>query len=339
MTEITLNSLYNKLKNIKLSGSTCLYSYEKCQHLYPLIAEINHLKKKKNALILAHSYVAPEIIHGVSDFSGDSYELSQKAKESNADIIIFAAVKFMAETAKILNPSKEVYIPSKHNGCSLADSITEEDIQNLKKQYPEHTFVCYINTTAAIKAHCDVCVTSSNAVKIIKNITNNKIYFLPDKLMAKNIIQKLKDDNINKTIDYWHGSCYVHEDYDPEMTQYIKQEYPHAKIAAHPECKPEVAQQAHFLGSTSQMINFVKESKENTFFLLTECGLNTRLQLELPQKKFIGSCTLCQYMKANSLDSILNCLKQPSNEQLIKIDDITQKQAKACIEAMFKLNH
>lgn len=339
MTEITLNSLYNKLKNIKLSGSTCLYSYEKCQHLYPLITEINHFKKKKNALILAHSYVAPEIIHGVSDFSGDSYELSQKAKESHADIIIFVAVKFMAETAKILNPNKKVIIPSKHNGCSLADSISESDILMLKEKYPDHTFVCYINTTATIKAHCDVCVTSSNAVKIIKNITNDKIYFLPDKLMAKNIIQQLTDEKIHKKIKYWRGSCYVHEDYDPEMTQYIKQQYPHAKIAAHPECKPEVAKEADFLGSTSQMINFVKKSPEDTFFLLTECGLNTRLQLELPQKKFIGSCTLCQYMKANSLESILDSLKHPTNEQLINIDRITAKKAQKCIDAMFELNH
>lgn len=332
---ISAEQLYTKVKDIKLGSNNCLYTFEKCQKMAPLINEINDLKNQSNSLILAHSYVSPEIIFGVSDFSGDSFELSKKAKETKADNIIFAAVKFMAETAKLLNPQKKVYIPSKHNGCSLADSITVTDILNLKKKYPDHTFVCYINTSADIKAHCDICVTSSNAFNIISAITNPNIYFLPDKLMAQNLILQCRQNNINKNITYWDGTCYVHEQYDPELSNYIKQNNPSAKLVAHPECKSDVAQNADFLGSTSQMINYVKKSTSKEFFLLTECGLSTKLQLELPHKKFIGSCSLCQYMKANTLENILFTLKHPEKAQEIKLNQQVQQNALNCIEKMF----
>ncbi|MEK9657492.1 MAG: quinolinate synthase NadA [bacterium] len=334
--ELSAEQLFEKLKHITLGSKTCLYTLEKCAKLSPLINKINQLKSEKNALILAHSYLSPEIIYGVADFSGDSFELSKKAKETDADIIIFAAVKFMAETAKLLNPNKHVFIPSQHNGCSLADSINAEQVKHLKNQFPDHTFVCYINTTAEVKAYCDVCVTSSNALPIIKAIPNKNIYFLPDKLMAQNIILQCENQNIDKNIRYWDGTCYVHQEYDPELSKYIKLKYPESKLVAHPECEPNVAQQADFVGSTSQMINYVKQSNANQYFLLTECGLSSRLQLEVPNKEFIGSCTLCQYMKANTLENILATLESPTSAQRILLPKAIQKKALSCINAMFK---
>lgn len=332
-------SLYNALGSISIGGTTCIYTLEKCATLAPMINQINHLKKEKNAIILAHSYVSPEILHGVADVVGDSYELSKKAKETNAEIIVFVAVKFMAETAKLLNPEKTVLIPSKINGCSLADSIHEIDVQNLKKQYPDHTFVCYINTSAAVKAECDVCVTSSNVVEVIKKIPNENIYFLPDSLMAKNIINELSAQGIKKNILYWEGSCYVHEDYDPELITYLKLKHPQLKVVSHPECTPTILSNSDYVGSTSQMINYVKKSDSDTFLLLTECGLSGRLALETTGKKFIGSCTMCRYMKANTCQDILRVLQEPKEEDIIKLDPTTQEKALHCIEEMFRLTN
>lgn len=332
-------SLHHVLGSISIGGNTCLYTLEKCATLAPIINQINHLKKEKNAIILAHSYVSPEILYGVADVIGDSYELSKKAKETNAEIIVFVAVKFMAETAKLLNPEKTVLIPSKINGCSLADSISEIDVQHLKKQYPQHTFVCYINTSAAVKAECDVCVTSSNVVEVIKKIPNDKIYFLPDALMAKNIINDLRAQGIEKHILYWEGSCYVHEDYDPELIAYLKLKHPELKVVSHPECTPDILSNSDYVGSTSQMINYVKKSDSDTFLLLTECGLSGRLALETSGKKFIGSCTLCRYMKANTCQDILRVLQDPQENDIIQIELNTQAKALNCIEEMFRLTN
>ena len=198
---VTGLDLYDQLKHIKISSSTCRFTLEKCHQMAPIVNEINELKKALNAVILAHSYVNPEIIHTVADYVGDSYELSKKASQCSSEIILFSAVKFMAETAKILNPEKEVRIPNKLNGCSLADAIDAETLINIKKQYPDYTFVCYINTTAAIKAHCDCCVTSSNVYNIIEKLPNDKIYFLPDKLMGQNIIEELKRRGSKKQLN------------------------------------------------------------------------------------------------------------------------------------------
>lgn len=335
MTTKTPLDLYNALKDVKVGGTTCKFTMEKCEEIAPVINEINRLKKEKNALILAHSYVSPEIIHGVADVVGDSYELSKRAKETNADTIIFAAVRFMAETAKLLNPTKQVIIPSHNNGCTLADSITGDDVKALRAAHPDYTFVCYINTVAEVKAHCDVCVTSSNVYKIITEIPNDKIYFLPDKLMGENIQHYLTENNINKTLKYTDGTCYVHEAYDPEMIDFLKLEYPGVKVLAHPECKPEVLSNSDYVGSTSQMVNYVKENNADHFFLLTECGLTSRLQLESPQKSFIGSCTLCKYMHSNTLDQILQSLKNPDKDLIVSIPEDTQEKALACINAMF----
>ena len=190
---VTAEQLYEKLKNIQVGNPICQFTREYCELLLPTIRRIEDLKREKNAIILVHNYVAPQILYSVADYTGDSYGLSKKAKESNADVIVFSAVRFMAETAKILNPGKTVLDPNPNGGCSLADGITAQDVIRLRKEFPGYTFVCYINTTAEVKAQCDVCVTSSNVYAIIEKIPNDKIYFLPDKLMGENVINHLKE--------------------------------------------------------------------------------------------------------------------------------------------------
>jgi len=332
---ITAEDLYETLKNIKIGGSVCHYSLKKCEEFVPLINEINDLKKEKNACILVHSYVSPEIIYGVGDYVGDSYALSKNALETNAKIIVFAAVRFMGETAKILNPEKDVLIPSTLDGCTLADSINAKQVRTLKKAYPDFTFVCYINTTAEVKAECEVCVTSSNVYDIVENLPNNKIYFLPDQLMGRNLVKEMIRRKVNKSIRYYNGTCYVHEEYDPDQIFKIRMEYPEVKVVAHPECKPEIIDQSDFVGSTSQMLEYMMTAKGKEFLMLTECGLSARLQQEFPDKKLVGSCTLCRYMKSNSLEHILRVLKNPNPRDHVRIEEDVRVRAKKSIDAMF----
>ena len=338
MTHYTAKTLYNDLKHIKVSTSTCRFTLEKCTELAPIINDIIRLKKEKNAIILAHSYVNPEIHHTVADYVGDSYELSKRAKECNEDTIVFSAVKFMGETAKIINPNKTVLIPNKLNGCSLADSIDGRQVKELRKKHPEHTFVCYINTSADVKAECEVCVTSSNVYTIIENIPNDKIYFLPDKLMGQNVVNELKKRGSKKEVLYYDGTCYVHDAYEPEMIDYLRLETPDVTVVSHPECSPEILEKSDYVGSTSQMIQYVKSSPKDTFFLLTECGLSARLQLEDPSKKFIGTCTMCKYMKDNTLQNIKRVLQSPDEDDIITIDTDIQVKALHCINKMFDYN-
>jgi quinolinate synthase len=333
---LTAQELYDRLKNIKVGGSVCHYSLKKCGELVPIINEINELKAEKNAVILVHSYVSPEVIYGVGDYVGDSYELSKNALKTSATTIVFAAVRFMGETAKILNPEKEVLIPAKLDGCTLADSITAQQVRNLRKAYPDHTFVCYINTTAEVKAECDVCVTSANVYTIVENIPNDKIYFLPDMLMGKNLVKEMNRRKVDKDISFYNGTCYVHEEYDAEQIFKIRTEYPNVKVVSHPECKPEICDQSDFVGSTSQMLNYMRETTSNEFLMLTECGLSARLQQEFPTKKLVGSCTLCRYMKSNTLEDILRVLKNPTSQDYVRINEHTRQRAKKCIEAMFQ---
>ena len=332
----TAEKLYEKLKAINVGNPICQFTKENCELLLPAIERIEKLKHEKNAIILAHNYVAPQIFYSVADYTGDSYGLSKKAKESDADVIVFAAVRFMAETAKILNPKKIVLDPNPNGGCSLADGITNKDVINLRQQFPDHTFVCYINTTASVKAECDVCVTSSNVYKIIEKIPNDKIYFLPDKLMGENVIQNLKKKGVKKNIELWEGTCYVHEEYQPENIDQVRKNFNGIEVLVHPECSSAVVNKADYIGSTSQMLNHVRESDRDSFFLLTECGLTGVLQSEFPQKTFAGGCTMCKYMKSNSLEDILDVLENPSPKNIIKIDLDTQKRALQCVNRMFE---
>ncbi|MCF0216615.1 MAG: quinolinate synthase NadA [Fibrobacteraceae bacterium] len=328
--------LFNRLQSVKPGSVLCNYSYEFCESILPKINEINELKKERDAVILAHSYVAPEIILGVADFSGDSFKLSQDATQVKAKNIVFSAVRFMGETAKILNPEKNVYIPGPLTGCSLADSITGEQVLKLKEQYPDYTVVCYINTTADVKAACDVCVTSGNVMKIVKSINNDKILFVPDQLMGKNIINEMESCGVKKDIALCDGACYVHKQYDPELIQFFKSQNPNLKVVSHPECVSEVALLSDYVGSTGQMVSYIKSlPAESDVLLLTECGLVARMQYEHPDKHFVGSCSMCKYMKSNSLDNILETLRNPEKASRVELDEEVRVKAKKCIDAMF----
>ena len=333
---ITAEELRIKLRDVKLNGNACAYTLEKCESLVPVINAINEIKKIRNAVILAHSYVAPEIVYGVADYTGDSYGLSKDASKTDADTIVLAAVRFMGETAKILNPDKEVLIPGSDPACSLADSITGDDVRRLRVRLPEHTFVCYINTTADVKAECDVCVTSSNVNDIVEAIPNDKIYFLPDVLMGRNLQEEMIRRGVFKDIQIYTGTCYVHEQYEPDMVRHMRLKFPGVEVISHPECSPGLARASDYVGSTSQMMGYVAKSKRDNFLVLTECGLVSRLQVEHPGKHFVGACTLCKYMKSNSLEGILRVLVNPQPEDRVVIEESVRVRALRCIEEMFR---
>ncbi|MBI5415354.1 MAG: quinolinate synthase NadA [Candidatus Omnitrophica bacterium] len=332
---ITPDQLHESLKNIRVGGTVCHYSLKKCVELVPVINEINELKEELNAVILVHSYVSPEIVYGVGDYVGDSYALSKNAMETKADVIVFAAVRFMGETAKIMNPGKEVLIPTALDGCTLADSINAADVRRLRGQFPGYTFVCYINTTAEVKAECDVCVTSANVYNVVERIPSDKIYFLPDQLMGQNLVNEMRARGVRKDIRYSDGTCYVHEEYSEEQIFRIRTEYPNVKVVSHPECTPAVVAHSDFVGSTAQMLGYMQETESREFLMLTECGLSSRLQKEFPDKRLVGTCTLCRYMKSNTLEDILRVMKNPAPQDRVVLDETVRRRAAKCIEAMF----
>ncbi len=337
-SSVTVEELYEKLKGIDVGSPLCVYSYERCSRLVPWINRILALKAEKNALILAHTYVHPDIIYGVADHVGDSYGLSKKALGASEDTIVFSAVRFMAETAKILNPEKTVIDPNPNGGCTLADSISVEEVHRLRDAYPNHTFVCYINTTAAVKAACDVCVTSSNVYRILERLPTDKIYFLPDKLMGENAKNWLKQRKIDKEVLTYPGTCYVHEEIEPETVDLMRSQYPDALVLAHPECKPEVVAKADFVGSTTDMHRHAieKKAEKRPFLLLTECGVASRLAAESPGIRLVGGCMLCKFMRSNSLSAVARALSDPLPTQIIEIEKSIQKSARLCIERMFE---
>ncbi len=313
------------------------WNIDTCREIAPLTLEINQLKQEKNAVILTHSYVEPEVIYGVGDFKGDSYYLADQARKANADVILFAGVVFMAETAKILSPDALVVVPDRDSGCTLADSINGEELRKLKALYPDAAVVCYINCTAEVKAESDVCVTSSNVYNIIANLPEKRILFVPDRLMADNIRKEMADRGVDKEIISSDGTCVVHEEFTTEQIAEARKTFPGLKIVAHPECTAEVAEQADFLGSTGEMMKYVKTTDAPYYLMLTECGLVGRLVVEDPEKNFIGGCRLCPYMKMNTLLKIRDVLKAPQPEQVITLDEDLSKRALHCIERMFEL--
>ncbi|MCP4048715.1 MAG: quinolinate synthase NadA [Gammaproteobacteria bacterium] len=313
------------------------WNIETCREIAPLTYEINQLKKEKNAVILTHSYVEPEVVYGVGDFRGDSYYLADQAKQAKTDIIVFAGVVFMAETAKILSPEALVVVPDRDSGCSLADSITGEDVRNMKTLYPDATVVCYINCSAEVKAESDVCVTSSNVYNIVAGLPAKRILFVPDRLMADNIRTEMTKRGVDKEIISSDGTCIVHEEFTTEQIAEARKTFPGLKIVAHPECTQEVADAVDFLGSTGEMMKYVKSTEAPYYLLLTECGLVSRLAVEDPEKQFIGGCRLCPYMKMNTLEKIRDALASPNPEQIITLDDGLRERAGHCIDKMFEL--
>ncbi|QEN07374.1 quinolinate synthase NadA [Oceanispirochaeta crateris] len=334
---MTVDSLYEKLKMIQFGEMPEDNLRSICEHYLPKVNEIEELKKQTNTIILAHSYVKSNIIYSVSDYVGDSYELSKNARDAKEKRIVFAAVRFMGETAKILSPDKDVLIPGTDPACSLADSITGEDVRQLKQKFPDYAFLCYINTNADVKAECDACVTSSNVYNIVEKYPSDKIYFVPDRLMGQNVIDEMQKRGVKKDIKVWDGTCYVHEEYDPSLVDALREQYDDLTVMVHPECGPSVLEKADFVGSTSQLYDFVKQRKDGHFLMLTECGLISRIEAELPGRKFVGSCSLCKYMKSNTLDGILRVLKSPVPADYVHIDAEVQDRALNCINRMFEI--
>lgn len=327
------NELNDEAARLHSKLSPLGWSLDACKTYAKLTLEINKLKKEKNAIILAHSYQTPDIIYGVADFVGDSYGLSLQAKNAGEGTIIFSGVKFMAETAKIINPEKKVFVPSLEAGCSLADDITSDDVRKLKKEHPGAPVICYVNTSADVKAESDVCCTSANAAKIIGSFNEKKIIFVPDEFMAKNLAMET-----GKTIISWRSRCVVHRDFDERKIAAVKGQFPGIKVLAHSECPPAVAQSADLMGGTTDMEKYVAKSGAPSFMLVTECGLSDRMRSEFPKKEFVGMCSLCPYMKKNSLAAILEILKGklPGNEIILPSEVI--KKAQASLGRMFALS-
>ena len=271
-----------------------------------IVEEITKLKKEKNAIILVHNYQRPEI-QNVADFLGDSLGLAKQAAKTEAKIIVFCGVRFMAETAKILSPKKTVIIPREDAGCPMADMITAEDLRRLKKNYPGAKVVSYINTNADVKAESDICCTSANAVKVVKNISAKRIIFTPDKNLAA-YCQRFTD----KEIIPWNGYCYVHERISKEEVLLAKEKFPDALLLVHPECNPSVIELADEVLSTSGMLNFAKKSDKKRFLIGTEEGLIYRLKKENPGKKFYaaGTAKMCRNMKLTTLNDVYLSLKE-----------------------------
>ena len=293
----------------------------------PLIYKINKLKKEKNAVILAHNYQTPEIFHGVADFSSDSLALAIEASKTKADIIIMCGVHFMAETAKLMSPSKKVLLPDMDAGCSLSSSITGQDVRLLKKKYPGVPVVSYVNTSADVKSETDVCCTSANAVKVVESLGVKKVIFLPDDYLAKYVASKTDVKIIS-----WKGTCIVHEQFNAKEINEIKKQNPGIIVIAHPECPPDVINAADFAGSTSGMSEYVKKNQPKKVMMVTECSMSDNVQVENPKVEFIKPCNLCPYMKKITLPKILDCLEKESNEIIIPNNLI--KKARLSVERM-----
>ena len=293
----------------------------------PLIEKINKLKKEKNAVILAHNYQTPEIYHGIADFSADSLALAVEASKTSANIIVMAGVHFMAETAKLMSPDKKVLLPDMNAGCSLSSSITGKDVRLLKEKYPGVPVVSYVNTSADVKAETDVCCTSANAVKIVKSLGVKKVIFLPDDYLAKYVASQTDVEIIS-----WKGICIVHDQFNEKEIQNIRKNNPGIKIIAHPECPPEVIKASDFAGSTSGMINYVKDNQPKKVMMVTECSMSDNIQVENPNVEFIRPCNLCPHMKKITLPKILDCLENENGE--IIMDKETIAKARLSVEKM-----
>ncbi len=315
------------------------YQEPELERLAAMTWRINGLKKEKNAVIPAHVYQRAEIVKGVADFVGDSYKLAKDCADVRADRIVFCGVRFMAETAKILNPEKEVLLPAKEAGCSLADSISAKDVRALKARHPGVPVVSYINTAAAVKAESDVIVTSANAARILRWMyeRHHKVIFVPDAYMGRNLARELGKE-VGRDMVVWDGKCVVHENFDPGAVSFYRRMYPGVEIMAHAECSPALVQSVDFVGGTGDMMKRVKESKSPAFMLVTECGLGDYARTLMPEKQFIPMCRLCPYMRATDLDRILAALEDPQPHHRIEVPAAVAMKARKAITRMFEIS-
>lgn len=297
----------------------------------PYIKAINELKKEKNAVILAHNYQTPEIFHCIADVVGDSLQLAVEAAKAEGDMIVQCGVHFMAETSKLLNPEKTVLIPDMGAGCSLAELITAQDVRALREAYPGVPIVTYVNTSAAVKAESDVCCTSSNAVKIVNGMGSDRVLCIPDEYLAQNVAREADVDVIA-----WKGRCEVHELFTAEELQQYREDDPGLKIIAHPECKPDVLDEADFSGSTSAMIKWVTDNQPERVMMVTECSMSDNIAVENPKVNFVRPCNLCPHMKQITLPKVLEAMVLNRTE--IIVDPEIADKARAAVERMIELS-
>ncbi len=297
----------------------------------PYVKAINELKKERNAVVLAHNYMTPEIFHCIADFVGDSLQLAVEASKTDAEIIVQCGVHFMAETSKLLSPEKTVLIPDMRAGCSLAASITGADVRALREAYPGVPVVTYANCSAEVKAECDVCCTSSNAVKIVESLNSPRVIFVPDEYLAKYVATQTDVEIIA-----WKGHCEVHERFTATDLRAAREAEAGLRIIAHPECPPEVLAEADYTGSTSGMINWVKDNRPSKVMMVTECSMSDNVAVETPGVEFIRPCNLCPHMKRITLPKILESLVYMKEE--IVIDPEVAARARRSVERMVELS-
>jgi len=293
----------------------------------PYIAAINDLKAERNAVVLAHNYMTPEIFHCVGDFMGDSLQLAKEAAKTEADVIVQGGVHFMAETSKILSPAKTVLIPDLRAGCSLAASITGRDVRLLKERFPGTPVVTYVNTSADVKAESDICCTSSNAVQVVESLGVPQVIMIPDQYLAKNVAAMT-----DVKIITWAGACEVHELFTAEDVRELREAHPDVVVLAHPECPPEVLAEADFSGSTAAMSGYVTEKQPRNVVLITECSMSDNVAADNPNVHFVRPCNLCPHMKRITLPGILNSLQTMTHE--VSVDPVVADKARAAVQRM-----
>lgn len=334
--EIEALRLQNSIKQMSL------WDLETCRTIAPLTLEINELKREKDVFLIAHPYQTPDIVYGVADSVSDSYTLSKAARDAPQSTILFSSVRFMAETAKIVSPHKTVIHPSPEAGCSLSDSITAEDVRMLKEKYPGAPVACYINTSAEVKAEVDVCVTSSNFLKICEKLPGDRIIFVPDSLMGKHLTEHLAG---KKEVINYDGECYVHATFTGAKIRSWRErslvQGLDLKVLSHPECDADVLAESDVIGSSEKLMNeALKLSQEGKpdIMLITECGTADRVRAESENEiNLIGTCVMCKYMKMTQLEDILQSLRAPRPEQIIELDSEVIQRAQYSLNEMFRL--
>lgn len=348
LTATTLDETYEQMGD-KLKGVVpeieLLYKAE-------LAFKINQLKRERNAVILGHNYMEPALFHSVPDFTGDSLELSRRAARTDKDIIVFCGVVFMAETAKILSPDKTVLVPSQKAGCSLAASITGEDVRELKRRFPGVPVVTYVNSYADVKAETDICCTSSNAARVIESLGTDTIIFLPDEYLAKNVARDTGRRIIFPTrdpqqthadeaeLEYaligWPGKCEVHEQFTVEDIDNVRKQFPDVVVLAHPECSPEVVEASDFSGSTSAMIDYVKTTQAPRYLLLTECCMGENIVAANPEKEMVRLCSVrCPHMNQITLEDTLEALER--TQYVVEVPEDIRIRAKKAVDRMIEI--
>jgi quinolinate synthase len=296
----------------------------------PYIAAIQRLKAERNAVIVAHNYMTPEIFHGVADFRGDSLALARMAADTEADVIVLCGVHFMAETAKIINMSKTVLIPDPKAGCSLAESITGADVRLLRERYPGVPVVTYVNTSAEVKAESDICCTSANAVEVVESLGVDRVIFLPDEFLGKWVASQT-----DVKVVLWQGHCMVHEQFTPQQMKELRATYPGVQILAHPESPPDVLAEADYVGSTSGMIKYVDNEAPARVVLITECSMSDNVAVGREGTEFIRPCNMCPHMKRISLPKVLHCLQTMTHEVLVAPE--VAERARRAVERMLEV--